>query len=81
MGLQVKYHAAHDHRTTRGLAIQRKHAVKYFLLNKSSLHSACAVTLPFIMEYLEQNEIPYLLHAAPGSGYFIETDVERRVIK
>ncbi len=69
----VKYHKSHEHRSLQGLAIVRKRALKMFRASGESTHSSNGVLLPFVIEYLEENKIPYVLTAKPGVGYHIQT--------
>ncbi len=56
----------------RTLEITRKRTIETFEHSGFTNHSAMALTLPFIINYCEENKISYELTAHPGKGYFIK---------
>lgn len=50
----------------------RKSIIASFKQLGKSTHSGLAGTLPIVINYCEEQKIPYLLTAHPGQGYFIE---------
>ncbi len=49
---------------------QKERTWEAFMAQGTS-HSPMGVTLSYIMERCEQEEVPYRLTASPGRGYFI----------
>jgi hypothetical protein len=58
------------HETALTKAAQRR--VWDAFLSSGTNHSASAATLPYIIRRCELEQIPYILNAVPGMGYYIK---------
>ena len=54
---------------------ERERLIQQFTASGRTTHSARAETLPILVEYCEQYQIPYTLRALPGQGYELKRDV------
>lgn len=50
--------------------------IKLFDATGKTIHSENRSTLQYVIDHCEEKDIPYVIHADPRRGYFIEKDLE-----
>lgn len=70
--MKVELHNRYQMLEPRTIDRDRNLALKSFIEKGHSQHSGMGLFLPFILNYCEENSIPYKLTAHPKLGYYIE---------